>query len=108
MKNNTLLLALLSCSFVSISHASDSEDFGHFDEAAHTEAQSAAAVTPHEQKMADRIAQEHDARQQQKGQPKKHGKEARKSTAHAEKGKNKKAKKAHTAHKKHVKGAYKE
>ena len=95
MKHNKIVLALLSCALISFVHASDSEGMGYFNEADHVEAQSAAAVTPHEQKMADRIAKEHDTQKQTIGQEKhSHRKEARISSARAQKSKYKKAKKA--------------
>ena len=100
MKHNKILLALLMCSFVSFLNASDSEDMTHFDSSDN----SAAAVTPHEQKTANRIAKEHDAHHKGKmGHQKQHGKEARKSSAHAEKGKSKRAKKTHKKEEKHTK-----
>ncbi len=99
MKNKHILVALLSCSYASVSYTSEMHT-QIFDEESHVEAGSAAAVTPHEQKMADQIAKEHDAKQQQKAEPKKDAKVAKKST---KKDKNKKTKKAHEARKKHVK-----
>ncbi len=95
MKHNKIMLALLSCALISAVHASDSEDMGYFNEADHVEATSAAAVTPHEQKMADRIAKEHDAQKHTMAHDKhSHRKEARISSTRAQKSKDKKAKKA--------------
>jgi hypothetical protein len=98
MKNKNILVALLSCSFVSFSHSSEMS-IPEFDEASHVEAGSAAAVTPHEQKMADRIAKEHDTNKQKEAHPKKQGKHAKE---HGKKNKNKKTKKAHASRKKQV------